>query len=351
MKTSPKSSPVVVRMGIDTSKNLFQLHGVDAHEKVVLRRRVSRKLFLQVLATMKPCKIGMEACGASHHWARELRKLGHEVRLMAAQHVKPYVQNNKNDARDAEAICEAVSRPRMRFVEVKSIEQQDIQALHRVRQGLVKSRTALSNQIRGLLAEYGIVVKKGASYVRTALPTILEDADNRLTAVSRELMADLYQRLCLFDREFDQITARITNLASTSPQCRNLCTIGGIGPIAATALYASVGNGSQFKCGRDMAAWLGLVPRQYSTAGREVNLGISKKGNRYIRALLVHGGRTMVQHCGKKDDPHSLWLQKRKCTGGNNKAAVAAANKIARVAWALLRTNQPYKQTAAKVAA
>lgn len=340
------STKTVVRMGIDTSKNLFQLHGVNRHDLPVLRKRVDRSKFLQELANKSPCIIGIEACGASHHWARELVKLGHKVFLIPAQHIKPYVQNNKNDARDAEAICEAVSRSRMRFVEIKSVEQQDIQAMHRIREGLKKSRTALSNQIRGLLAEYEIVVCKGSAKIRKHLPEILEDADNQLTSMCRELIAGLYEHLSFLDVKFDEIDQKIRAFAKNSPQCSNLCTVDGIGPVIATALYAAAGNGSQFKCGRDMAAWLGLVPKQHSTAGRQLSLGISKKGNRYLRSLLVHGGRTMMRHCGKKKDPHSLWVQQLKERRGNNKASVAVANKLARVSWAILRTNQPYKVAA-----
>ena len=333
----------VVRMGIDISKNLFQLHGVDKHDKPVLRKGVSRRRFLQELANMPACSIGMEACGSANHWARELGKLGHSVLLMPAQHVKPYVQNNKNDARDAEAICEAMSRPRMRFVAVKSIEQHDIQGLHRVRQGLIKSRTALSNQIRGLLAEYGIVVSKGASRIRRALPEILEDGDNQLTSMSRQLVSEMYEHLCYLDKRFGLIDTRIKDFVKTSEHCTNLCTAGGIGPMIASSLYAAAGNGSQFRNGRDMAAWLGLVPRQHSTAGRQVNLSISKRGNRYIRTLLVHGARSLVLQCHKKEDSLSRWIQKLTIRVGQNRACVAVANKLARMAWAILRSKQPCK--------
>jgi transposase len=342
----PTKDVTVVRMGIDLSKNLFQLHGVDKHDKDVLIRKVKRKDFATLMGNIPQCLVGMEACASSHYWARELSKFGHTVKLIPAQFVKPYVHNNKNDARDAEAICEAVSRPRMRFVEAKSIEQQDVQMMHRIRQNIVKSRTAQSNQIRGLLAEYGIVIKIGACNVRKSMPGILEDAENQLSGIARECLSDLYESLCDLDKRFEVIDRKIITFYKAHPQCSLLATIDGIGPQCATALYAAVGNGSQFKTGRDMAAWLGLVPRQYSTAGRQVNLGISKKGNRYLRSLLVHGARSVVRYSANKQDGVSRWLQKLQVEKGTNQAAVAFANKMARVAKAVLQTGQPYKVVA-----
>jgi transposase len=342
MKVSTKKNEVV-RMGIDISKNLFQLHGVDCHDKPVLLRKVTRKKFPALMINIPKCLIGMEACGSAHYWARQLEQYGHTVKLIAAQHVKPYVQNNKNDARDAEAICEALSRPRMRFVEVKSIEQQDVQMMHRIRLNIVKARTAQSNQIRGLLAEYGIVIKVGAANVRKAIPGILEDAENRLSGMARECLSDLYEYLCQLDIRLESIDQKIMVFYKSSPQCTLLTMIAGIGPLCATALYAAVGNGSQFKTGRDMAAWLGLVPRQYSTAGRQVNLGISKRGNRYLRSLMVHGARSVVRYSANKEDGTSRWLQRLQAEKGTNQAAVAFANKMARIAKAVLKTGQPYK--------
>ena len=345
MKASTKKNEVV-RMGIDISKNLFQLHGVDSHDKPVLRRKVRRKDFPALMVNIPKCLIGMEACGSAHYWARQLERYGHTVKLIAAQHVKPYVQNNKNDARDAEAICEALSRPRMRFVEVKSVEQQDVQMMHRIRQNIIKARTAQLNQIRGLLAEYGIVIRVGAENVRKSLPGILEDAENQLSGIARECLSDLYNALCQLDSRLETIDRKIMVIYKTNPLCILLGGIVGIGPLCATALYAAVGSGSQFKTGRDMAAWLGLVPRQYSTAGRQVNLGISKKGNRYIRSLLVHGARSIVWHSAKKQDGLSRWLQRLQAQKGTNQAAVACANKMARIAKAVLQTGLPYKVAA-----
>ena len=345
MKVSTKKNEIV-RMGIDISKNLFQLHGVDCHDKPVLRRKVTRKNFPTVMVNIPKCLIGMEACGSAHYWARQLEKYGHTVKLIAAQHVKPYVQNNKNDARDAEAICEALSRPRMRFVEVKSVEQQDVQMMHRIRQNIVKARTAQSNQIRGLLAEYGIVIKVGAANVRKSLPGILEDAENLLSGIARECLSDLYNGLCQLDDRLETIDRKIMIIYKTNPLCILLGGIAGIGPLCATALYAAVGKSSQFKTGRDMSAWLGLVPRQYSTAGRQVNLGISKRGNRYLRSLMVHGARSVVRYSANKEDGLSRWLQRLQLEKGTNQAAVAFANKMARIAKAVLETGQPYKVAA-----
>lgn len=342
MKVSTKKNEVV-RMGIDISKNLFQLHGVDCHDKPVLRRKITRKNFPAFMVNIPKCLIGMEACGSSHYWAKQLSQYGHTVKLIAAQHVKPYVQNNKNDARDAEAICEALSRPRMRFVEIKSIEQLDVQMMHRIRQNIVKARTAQSNQLRGLLAEHGIVIKLGAGNVRKAMPGILEDPENQLSGMARECLSDLYEYLCNLDRRLETIDEKIMGFYKTNPQCTILTAIAGIGPQCATALYAAVGNGSQFKTGRDMSAWLGVVPRQYSTAGRQVNLGISKKGNRYIRSLLVHGARSVVRYSAGKDDGLSKWLQRPQAQKGTNQAAVAYANKMVRIVKAVLQTGQPYK--------
>jgi transposase len=278
-----------VRIGIDIAKNVFQLHGVDSKEKVVLIKRLQRSALLAFTANLPQCTIGMEACGGAHHWGRELIKQGHTVKLIAAQFVRPYVKNNKNDARDAEAICEAISRPRMHFVPIKSFEQHDIQSLHRVRQSVQQMRNAQSNQIRGLLMEYGIIIPKGPTYVRKHLPFILEDADNNLTTQFRFILSELYDALCYIDQRLDRIDKQIAAVCSENDICKRLTEIVGIGKITATAIYAAAGNGRQFPKGRYLSAWLGLVPRQHSSGGRDLMLGISKHGNSYIRTLLVNG--------------------------------------------------------------
>ena len=332
----------IKRVGIDLAKQVFQVHGVDAQEKTVLRKQLRRNQLLSFFATLTPCLIGMEACGGAHYWARELQKQGHTVKLMAPQFVKPYVKSNKNDANDAEAICEAVARPTMRFVAIKSIAQQDIQAMHRIRSEQVKQRTAKVNQIRGLLAEYGIIVGQRVDVLRHALPQLLEDAEQGLTADFRVLLADLNQDLVRLDERVDVLDKQIRTLANSHPGAKRLQQIPGIGPIIATALICAIGDGRQFKRGRDMAAWLGLTPRQHSSGGKERLLGISKRGDAYLRTLLIHGARSVLYVAGRKEDPRSRWLQSLCSRRHKNIAAVALANKNARIAWALLSKDRDY---------
>ncbi len=332
----------IKRIGIDLAKQVFQLHGVDGQEKVVLRKQLRRVQLLDYFKKLPPCLIGMEACGGAHYWARELQKLGHTVKLMAPQFVKPYVKSNKNDANDAEAICEAVARPNMRFVAIKTIAQQDIQAIHRIRSELVQQRTAKVNQIRGLLAEYGIVVGRRVDVLRNALPQLLEDAENGLTADFRVLLDGLKQDLVTLDERVDDLDKKIKTLATSNPAAKRLQQIPGIGPIIATALICAIGDGKQFQRGRDMAAWLGLTPRQHSSGGKDRLLGISKRGDAYLRTLLIHGARSALKVAGKKDDPRSRWLQNLCSRRNKNIAAVALANKNARIAWALLSKETDY---------
>jgi transposase len=337
---------IVVRMGIDIAKSVFQLHGVNRFEEVVVRKQVTRKQFLGYMATLRPCLVGMESCGSSHHWARELEKLGHTSRLMAGQHAMPYRKNNKNDSRDAEAICEAVSRPTMRFVPVKNFVQHEIQSLHRTRQEMIKMRTMQANQMRGLLAEFGVVMAKGITHVRKGIPLILEDAENQLTPTMRELVHTLYEFFCALDHHLDTITEKLEVIARSNEMCRKLTKIGGVGPLSATALYAAIGTGKQFRRGRDVSAWMGIVPKQDSTGGKTVLLGISKKGNRYLRTLFIHGARSAVQVAHKKENPLSKWICSLVQRKGKNRAAVALANKNVRVAWALMQSDQEYRMAA-----
>ena len=333
----------IKRIGIDLAKQVFQLHGVDNHEKVVLRKQLSRTKMLVYFQTLAPCLIGMEACGSSHYWARELQKLGHTVKLMAPQFVKPYVKSNKNDANDAEAICEAVSRPNMRFVTIKTVAQQDIQAVHRIRIGLVKQRTAKINQIRGLLAEYGIVESKGVNVLRNALLWILEDAENGLSADFRILLEELRQDLIALDERISTLTEKINVIAKADEDAQRLQQIPGIGPITATAIISAVGDGKQFKCGRDLAAWLGLTPKQHSSGGKERLLGISKRGDAYLRTLLIHGARAVLRFSEMKTDSLNCWLQDLCDRRNKNIAAVALANKNARIIWAILTKKTNYQ--------
>jgi transposase len=332
----------IKRVGIGLAKHVFQVHGVDYHDKVVLRKQLKRDQLVKYFAALPPCLVGMEACGGGHHWARELQKLGHTVKLIAPQFVKPYVKGNKNDANDAEAICEAVGRPNMRFVAVKTVAQQDLQAVHRIRSELVRQRTAKVNQVRGLLAEYGVVVGKRAETLRRALPELLEDAGNGLSLDFRVLLEAMRQDLIHLDKRVAELDKQLHALANSDPAAKRLQAIPGIGPITATALACAVGDGKLFKRGRDMAAWLGLTPKRHSSGGKDRLLGISKRGDAYLRTLPVHGARSVSKVAGNKVDPRSRWLQNLCGRRNKNIAAVALANKNARIAWALLSKATDY---------
>src|SRR3989442_6312046 len=279
----------ITTVGLDLAKSVFQVHGVDARGKALLRKQLKRSEMLTFFANLPPCLIGMEACSSAHHWARKLTTLGHEVRLMAPQFVKPYVKTNKNDRNDAEAICEAVARPNMRFVPVKTPEQQTVLALHRARAGFVKARTAQANQIRGLLSEFGIVLPQGIGQLCRRIPEILEDGDNALPAPMRALLSRLLVQLKGLDRQVAELKGEIVRWHLQNEHTQRLERIGGFGPLTASAFVASLGNAKSFKNGRQLAAWLGLVPRQDSSGGKTRLLGISKRGDTYLRTLLIHG--------------------------------------------------------------
>ncbi|TAK63575.1 IS110 family transposase [Methylobacter sp.] len=333
----------VTTIGLDSAKNVFQVHGVDANGKVAMRKQLKRGQVLAFFANLSPCLIGLEACGGAHYWARELLKLGHDARLISPQFVKPYVKGNKNDANDAEAICEAVSRPSMRFVPIKSIEQQDIQMLHRARSGLVKERTAQANRLRGLLNEYGIVSGQGLTQLHKRLPAeIVKDAENGLTKAARQIFADLHQQLIELDRQVSAYGEKILVLHQSSAVSKTLGTVPGIGPISATALLASLGDGKAFDKSRQVPAWLGLVPKQDSSGGKPKLLGISKRGDAYLRTLLIHGARAVVKAAAKKDDAQNRWINDLVKRRNANIAAVAVANKNARIVWALLTRTESY---------
>jgi transposase len=333
------------RIGVDLAKNVFQVHGVDHREKAVWRKRLPRDRWLQAVteAAEPGCEIGMEACGGAHHWARQLQARGFRVKLMAPQYVKPYVPRNKNDAKDAEGICEAMSRPSMTFVPIKTVEQQDMQALHRIRTGLVEQRTAKGNQIRGLAAEYGLVAPKELSSLRQAIPCWLEDADNGLSARFRHLLDGLWHDLILLDERVDELEREIAVMAKTDPDAVRLQQLRGVGPMIATALVAAVGDARQYTNGRQLAASLGLTPAQHSSGGKEKLLGISKRGNAYVRSLLVHGARAMLRTAATKDDALSRWVTRLAERSHPNVACVALANKTARMAWAMLRHGTDYQ--------
>lgn len=330
-------------IGIDLAKNAIQVHGVDERGKPVLKKQLKRHQVAAFFGNLAPCLIGMEACASAHHWARKLQALGHSVKLMAPQFVKPYVKTNKNDAADAEAICEAVSRPNMRFVPIKNGEQQAVLALHRARQGFVKARTAQANQIRGLLAEYGIVIPQGIGHIAKRLPEILEDGENNLPGSFRELLDRLGNHLKELDRQVGELEVQIQGWHRQNEASKKLAQIPGIGPITASALVASIGDVKSFDNGRQLAAWLGLVPRQHSSGGKQVLLGISKRGDTYLRTLLIHGARAVIRVAERKVDRANSWLVRIMGRRNKNVAAVALANKNARTVWALLAHDRDYQ--------
>jgi transposase len=333
------------RVGIDLAKNVFQLHGVDRHGESAWRRRSTRDKWLKVLLDkVEPdCVIGMEACTGAHHWARDLQARGFTVKLMAPQFVKPYVKSNKNDANDAEAICEAMSRPNMRYVAVKTVEQQDIQATHRIRSELIGHRTAKANQIRGLVAEYGLVAPQQMARLRAAVPAWLEDAENGLTNRFRWLLSGLWNDLQTLDQRVAELDYEIEGIAQSDPVAKRLQQLRGVGPLIATALVAAVGNAEQFANGRQMAASLGLTPKQHSSGGKDRLLGISKRGDAYLRSILIHGARSVIRTAKHKDDRLSQWVTSLAARRHPNVAAAALANKTARIAWAMLRHGTDYQ--------
>lgn len=332
----------IVRVGLDLAKYVFEVHAVDARGKVVLRKRLRREAVSNFFANMPPCLIGMEASNGAHYWARILSGLGHDVRLISPQFVTPYVKSNKNDQNDAEAICEAVGRPTMRFVAMKSVEQLSVQAVHRVRSRLVKGRTQLVNQVRGILAEHGIVIARNIAKLRESVSDIAASNDNGLSDLVRALLLELQRELTELDHRIMAYDRRIRELYHSSEVCQRLGKVEGIGPLSATALMAAIGDRQCFKNGRQFAAWLGLVPKQRSSGGRARLFGISKRGDRYLRTLLIHGARAVLGRARGKKDPRSLWLVKLRERRHANIAAVALANKNARIAWALLSGNAVY---------
>jgi len=325
-------------IGIDLAKNVFQVHGVDARSHRVLGKRLRRDQVLPFFARLEPCLIGMEACGGSHYWANKLLELGHTVRIMSPQYVKPYVKTNKNDAHDAEAICEAVARPNMRFVPIKNLEQQTVLALHRARQGFVKARTAQANQIRGLLGEFGVVIPQGISHVSAYRRAVDGEVSTGLPPRMRQLLLQLMDHCKHLDEQIMGLEREIAQWQRESEASRKLAAIPGIGPLTASALVASVGSPNNFRSGRHLAAWLGLVPRQNSTGGKTVLLGISKHGDAYLRTLLIQGARSVLYRLQNKPPAAvgASWCGRLAARRNGNIAAVALANKNARVAWALL---------------
>jgi transposase len=330
-------------IGIDLGKTVFHLVGLDLRGEVVVRKKFSRKQLLHFTANLRVKLIGMEACGGSHFLGRALREQGHEVRLIPAQYVKPYVKTNKSDFIDAEAISEAVARPTMRFVPIKTDDQLDLQSLHRVRERWVMRRTAVINQIRGLLLERGITVRKGRCHLDAVLPGILEDATTKLSSAVRLLLAQLKVELDQLVIRLEEANALVKKIAQESEVRRRLDAIPGVGPLTATAIIAAVGNGAAFRKGREFAAWVGLVPREHSTGGKQKLLGISTRGNGYLRRLFVQGARAVLQFREKQSSGLSAWLAQLASRAHHNVVGVALANKLARMAWAVLAKGEVYR--------
>lgn len=333
----------ITTIGLDIAKSIFHMFAVNKNGRFVKKKQLRRKQVLSFMATLEPCLIVMEACGSANYWARKFIELGHQVKLIAPQYVKPFVKGNKNDYNDAEGIAEAAQRPTMRFVPIKSIEQQDIQNFHRQRERIKKERKALASQIRGLLGEYGIVINKGISAIRNELPDILEDATNELTYLSREIFNELWLEFQVKEVKFKACEVRLNTMNKENEICVRLDEILGIGAITASATYAAAGDGKDFVNGRHFSAWLGLVPGQHSTGGKATLLGISKRGNSYLRTLYIHGARAVLRHSENKTDRFSLWAQALKSRRGHNKACVAVANKIARMAWVIMAKGESYR--------
>ena len=329
--------------GFDIAKTVFHFYGVNQAGKLVKKKVLKRSSVLRFFSQLESCTVVMEACGSANYWHRKLTELGHHVKLIAPQYVVAYRRKNKNDFNDAEAIAEAAQRSNMSFVSAKSLAQQDVQILLRVRERYVRERTKLSNQIRGMLLEYGVALGPGKRTLRTQLPDIIESADNELTLTARAIFNELYEEFCALNERVDDYEKRIVELTKHNPVCVRLHSVIGIGKLTAAALYAAVNDGKQFRNGRHLSAWCGLVPRQCSSGGKATLLGISKRGNPYLRSLLIHCARAVLQHSPGKTDKLNVWatsLKERTCF---NKACVALANKLARIAWVVMSKEQEYQ--------
>ena len=334
----------ITTVGLDLAKSVFQVHGADQDGRPVVRKKLRRGQVLGFFAELSPCLIGLEACASAHYWARELQALGHEVRLIPPQYVKPFVKTNKNDASDAEAICEALIRPTMRFAPIKSAEQQSVLMLHRARELLVRQKTMLINALRGHCGELGIVVAQGASRVAELIAIIEDQEDDRIPALAREALGYLVGQLRMVQAQVLGLEKKLKTWHRANEASRRLETIPGVGVITATALVATIGDASQFRSGRQLAAWLGLVPRQHSSGGKERLGRISKRGDGYLRKLLVHGARTVLLWSRRKKETRSLWLEALLARRPTNVVLVAMANKTARVVWALLSRGEAFRK-------
>jgi len=330
-------------IGIDLGKTVFHLIGMDEDGRVVVRKRVSRSQMLTFLVNTPPCLIGMEASCGAHHLGRQLQQHGYEVRLIPAQFVRPFVKSQKNDYADAEAIAEAVQRPMMRFVPIKTEEQLDLQAVHRVRDRLVERRTSLINQLRAFLLERGITVRAGREHLRNQIAVLLATVEEQSSGRFSRLLSRMVEEWNQIDKDLDEVDSEIESVAKTEESCRRLLTVPGIGPLVATAMVAAVGNGSAFAKGREFATWLGLVPQQHSTGGKAKLLGISKRGNEYLRRLFIHGARSVVCRVKRDRLPFGKWLSSLETRAHRNVVGVAVANKLARIAWCVLSRQTEFR--------
>jgi transposase len=340
----------ITTIGLDIAKSVFQVHGVDAEGQVILRRQLKRRYVLAFFQKLPSCLVGIEACASSHHWSRELQALGHTVRLMPPAYVKPYVKRQKNDATDAEAICEAVSRPNMRFVETKTPEQQSCLMLHRARHLFIRQQTAVINSIRAYLAEFGIVAPVGRQGVEQLLGVVADATDNRLPEVTRDCVAALGAQLQMLKAQILQFDRLISAWHRSSEASKRLDAIPGVGPVLATALVASVGDPKAFRSGRDFSAWIGLVPKQNSSGGKERLGNISKRGDRYLRSLFTTGALAVIRYAKIHGTKHRPWLTALLARRPTKVAAIALANKLARMAWAMMAKGERYKEPAALAA-
>src|ERR1700734_2928183 len=338
-------------VGIDLGKTTFHLVALGDHGKVLLKKKFTQKQLITFTANMQTSLIGMEACGGAHFLGRALRAQGHDVKLIPAQFVKPFVKSNKNDFIDAEAIAEAVDRQNMRFVPIKTDDQLDLQALHRVRDRLITRRTSVINQLRAFLLERGLVFAKSPARLRERMPEILENADEDLTPRMRNLLVLLWNEWKELEQQIVDMNYEVEQIASSDPACTRLRQIPGIGPLVATAIVAAIGNGAAFRKGREFSSWLGLVPRQHSPGGKARLFGISKRGNSYLRKILVHGARSAVLRVKRERSPFGPWLDSLETRAPINVVVTAAANKLARITWAVLSSGQDYRAAVNSVAA